>query len=166
MRVARRIGAKMRLEDLWDRREMAGEGRDTALTVGRRLALRIKDFRAARASLRMESAERGFLALGFRGLYGRWLNFDPALRAFPAWLGLVRSCLPGLLLTAGLRRADDERFGLVGIGLCRDQGRLPVGGEQAAITVHVRETHAGGPDGGIIRIRGVEMHEGVAELLF
>jgi hypothetical protein len=63
-----KIGAKMRLEDLWDRREVVGEDREGALAVGRWLALRIKAFRVARASLRMESAERGFLALGFRDL--------------------------------------------------------------------------------------------------
>lgn len=115
--MARRMGAKTLLAELLERCTLVGEGRGTALMVGRRLALRIRAFRAARASLRMESAERGFLALGFRGLYGRWLNFEPTVRGLPVLRAFAVAFLAGLLRDAGELRLEDGRLGLVGIGL-------------------------------------------------
>jgi hypothetical protein len=86
-----------------------------ALTIGRRLPRCTKAFREARASLRIASAERGFLALGFRGLYGRWLNFEPAGRGFPVLRGFAVTFLAGLLPAVGEPRLEDGRLGLVGI---------------------------------------------------
>jgi hypothetical protein len=66
--MASKSGGKTRLAELLGWAALVGEGRETALMLGRRLALRIRAFRVARASCKIASAERGFLGVGFRGL--------------------------------------------------------------------------------------------------